>query len=494
MTAQPARRLEVVKGGHAVQPARTDLGNAELFVAEHSTSFRWVAENRRWLVWHRDRWRADVTKAVERAAKQTVKDMLPRAAEIETDDDRAKAAKWAATSQGEARINALLALARTEKPIVVTANDLDAHPYLLSCANGTLDLSTSTLRPADPADLLTRGTDVPYDPHAKCPRFERFLTEVFDSDTNVIAFLQRLVGYCLTGDTREHLIAVLHGTGCNGKSTLLETLKQLLGDLAVTAAFDTFTRTRGDRGPRNDLARLRGARLVTASESGEGRRLDEATVKEITGGDTIAVRFLYGEHFELKPNFKLLLTTNHRPRVDGDDDAVWRRLRLIPFDQSFEGREDHDLPAKLTAELPGILAWAVRGCTDWQHQGVGQAGAVTRATTEYRTEEDTLGAFLADRCAFSGETAATDLRTAYEDWCRELGERPLSGVALGKRLARRGITSRRGAKGTRIYVGIEVTGDGSDSEIGNSPHTHARDPLSDSSVTTRHPSPGKDTT
>jgi putative DNA primase/helicase len=475
VTTATARHLELVDGDEQPRPAYTDLGNAELFVREHGDTFRWVAENRSWLVWHRDRWRPDVTHAVERAAKQTVKAMLNQAAAIDNDDDRAKAAKWASTSQGEAKISALIALARTERPIVVTARDLDAHPYLLSCANGTL---------------------VPYDPKAKCRRFERFLKEVFASDAELIAFLQRLIGYCLTGDIREHLIVVLHGAGCNGKSTLLEVLKQLLGDLAATAPFDTFTRSRGDRGPRNDLARLRGARLVTASESGEGRRLDEAILKEITGGDTIAARFLYGEHFEFQPNFKLLLTTNHRPRVDGDDDAVWRRLRLVPFDESFEGREDHTLGEQLRNELPGILAWAVRGCAEWQLEGLGNAGAVTRATTEYRTEEDTLGAFLTERCTHADEVTATDLRAAYEDWCRELGERPVTSVALGKRLARRGIKSRRGAKGARIYTGISlnpgVTGARSDSENGNSPLAPARNPLSDSSLTTRHPSPDKD--
>jgi putative DNA primase/helicase len=312
-----APHLEVVEGGLQAATAQTDLGNAELFVREHGDRFRWVAESRAWLVWDRGRWRPDVTKAVERAAKQTAKGMLTHAGAIANDDERGKAAKWAAASQSEARINSMLALARTEKPIIVTTRHLDAHPYLLSCANGTLDLTSCSLKPADPADLLTRGTDVAYDKDAECPRFERFLKQVFDGDDELISFVQRLVGYCLTDDTREHLIVVLYGAGCNGKSTLLEVLKQLLGDLAVTAAFDTFTRSRGDRGPRNDLARLRGARLVTASESGDGRRLDEATVKEITGGDTIAARFLYGEHFEYKPAFKLLLTTNHRPRVDG---------------------------------------------------------------------------------------------------------------------------------------------------------------------------------
>jgi putative DNA primase/helicase len=253
------------------------------------------------------------------------------------------------------------------------------------------------------------------------------------------------------------VLAVFHGAGANGKSTLIGVLRRLLGDFAVTAAFDTFMRQR-DRGPRNDLARLHRARLVTAAESGEGRRLDEATVKEITGGDTIAARFLYGEHFEFKPEFKLVLVTNHRPQVDGDDDAIWRRLRLFPFEQSFEGREDRALTEKLEAELPGILAWAVSGCLEWQEEGLGEAAAVTHATAEYRQDEDVLGAFLAERCVMQGDVPKQELREAYEAYCSELGEKPLKANVLGKRLSKRGVKSEARGQGgqERVYAGVSL--------------------------------------
>jgi putative DNA primase/helicase len=319
-----------------------------------------------------------------------------------------------------------------------------------------LDLRTSELREPRPEDLISLGTEVPYEPAARCDRWRQFLDEVFDGDQELVAFLKRFVGYCLTGDTREHVLAVFHGSGANGKSTLVGVLRQLLGDFAVTAAFDTFMRQR-DRGPRNDLARLHRARLVTAAESGEGRRLDEATVKEITGGDVIAARFLYGEHFEFVPRFKLVLVTNHRPKVDGDDDAIWRRLRLVPFEQSFEGREDRELAAKLEAELPGILAWAVRGCLEWAEEGLGEAAAVTRAMREYREDEDVLGAFLAERCVMTGETPTRELRDAYESYCSDLGEKPLSASVLGKRLAKRGV--RRASYDSnreKVYRGVTL--------------------------------------
>jgi putative DNA primase/helicase len=460
MTPEQIAALHAMTAGAtAPDTAPTDLGNAELFTHIHADTLRYVAERRRWLTWDTARWAPDITGEAERAAKETAKVLLDRAAGIEDDTARAKAAKWAATAQSESRIRALLVLARSDPQLAVSETQLDAHPYLLAVANGVVDLTTGDLREGDPDDLITRGTDVAYQPDAPCPRWERFLEEIFNDDHDLIAFVHRLVGYILTGDTREHLLAVLHGQGCNGKSTMLEILKALLGDLATTSAFDTFARARGDRGPRNDLARLRGARLVTASESGEGRRLDEATTKEVTGGDVIAARFLFGEHFEFRPTFKLLLITNHLPRVDGDDDAIWRRLRLVPFERSFEGREDRDLSAALHAELPGILAWAVRGCLAWQTHGLGQAGAVTQATAEYRSDEDSLGAFLAECTTHGGEVRAPELRSAYEDHCAQAGEKPLSSSALGKRLAKRGVRAERRGQGQRAYVGIHLDQD-----------------------------------
>lgn len=436
------------------RPAYTDLGNARRFATEFGERTRYVFERRRWIVWDGNRWRADSDGEPRRAAKEIARSLLAEAATLSGEEQK-RAVSWAMKSQSEPRLRAALELAGTEPEIVLRAEQLDADPMLLSVANGTLDLSTGELRAADPDELLTVGAEVAYDPEAKCPRWLRFLDEVFDGDAELIGFVRRLCGYCLTGDTREHVLPVLHGAGCNGKSTFIASLRRLLGEHAVAAAFETFMRQR-NRGPRNDLARLHRARLVTAAESGEGRRLDEATVKEITGGDAIAARFLYGEHFEFVPQFKLLLVTNHRPKVDGDDDAIWRRIRLVPFEESFEGREDRDLAGKLEAELPGILAWAVAGCLEWQRDGLGTAGAVTRATAEYRQDEDVLGAFLEERCELSGEVATTELRAAYERFCEDLGEKPLAANVLGRRLAKRGIRRGQRQGGGRTYEGVSI--------------------------------------
>lgn len=434
----------------------TDLGNAQRLVTAHGASLRYCHAWRRWLIYDGGRWRKDESEEILRLAKETALSIYTEAANPKLDQEqRKRIADHAKASESESKIRAMVRLARSEVGLPISPAKLDASPHLLACTNGTLDLRTGNLRASDPDDLLIQGTEIAFDAEAQCPRWLRFLDEVFDGDADLIDFVHRLVGYSLTGETREHVVAVLHGAGGNGKSVLVETIKRLLGEgLAATAAFESFTQARADRGPRNDLARLHGARMVVASESRRGRRLDEATVKQLTGGDTITARYLYGEHFEYRPQFKLWLVTNHRPRVDGGDEAIWRRLRLIPFRVSFAGREDRTLGADLTTELPGILAWAVRGCLRWQRHGLGSASAVEAATSDYRKDEDVFGSFLADRCEMAGDVEAKILRSEYEAFCREIGEEPLSANLLGKELAQRGI-ARCGAGGRR-YRGVSI--------------------------------------
>jgi putative DNA primase/helicase len=454
----PDLDAEILRAHDEAIKVQTDLANATAFAAEHGGFLRHVRERRMWLAFDGACWRRDATGDAERSAKATARALLDRAVKVEDEAGRKKAVRWALTSQSDRGLRAMVTVAATEPGLALVADALDSDPWLLTCANGTLDLRAGTLRPHDPADLITMATDIAYDPDADCPRWRAFMREVFADDTELIEFLQRFIGYCLTGDTREHVLAVFHGGGRNGKSTLVKILQRLLGDHAITAELTTFLRARGDRGPRNDLARLHRARLVTAAESGEGRRLDEATVKELVGGDRMAARFLYGEHFEFVPHFKLAIVTNHRPKVDGDDDAIWARLRLVPFDVCFEGREDKTLDARLEAELPGILAWAVQGCLDWQGDGLGTAAAVTSATAAYRQDEDVLGAFLAERCILDGEIGPAELRLAYETFCEQLGEKPLAANVLGKKLARRGIERHKRAG---VYRGVSLrTADG----------------------------------
>ena len=430
----------------------TDLGNARRLVRRQGSELRCCQG--RWLVWSNGRWRQDDNGEVERRAKQTAVSIYAEVEACREADERSQVARHAQRSEAEPRLRAMMKLAATEPGIAIRPSDLDAEPLLLSCGNGTLDLRTGDLRPADPVDLLSRGTNVEFDADAKCPRWLEFLEEVFDGDPEVVTFLQRFVGYSLTGETQEHVLAVLHGGGCNGKTTLVETIRKLVGGFASTASFETFVKTRGDRGPRNDLARLHRARMVIASESGRGRQLDDATMKSLTGGDTVTARFLHQEHFEFRPEFKLWLVTNHRPRVDGSDDAIWRRLRLVPFEVNFEGREDRSLNDRLQHELPGILNWAIEGCLVWQREGLGDASVVRRATAEYRADEDTLGAFLAERCVLEGSVGTGALRDAYEGFCEAVDEQPMGASLLGRELADRGV--RRGGNGRGSYQGVRL--------------------------------------
>lgn len=492
MSPEDIAKLEALAAERSYR--HTDQGNAERLVATHGADLRYVP-GLGWHHWTAQRWAADDDGEAMRRMKATVRDLYAEAAGVADEDERKRAAAHAAKSDSEPRLRGAVTLAQTESAVIVPLDALDARPDLLAVANGVVDLATGKLRAARRDDLLTRGTQIAYDPDATCPRFERFLAEVFAGDLELVEFIQRFAGYCLTGHTREQMLAVFHGPGGNGKSAFVNVLRALLGDLAATAPFDTFIAARGPRGPRDDLARLRGARLVTASESGEGRRLDEATVKEVTGEDVIAARHLYGRYFEFIPAFKIVLVTNHCPHVDADDEAIWRRMRLVPFTQRFDPGAEPNLAATLRAELPGILTWAVRGCLAWQTHGLGEAGAVTQATANYRADEDTIGRFLDDTCQHGGEVPAAALRAAYQRWCEANGEHAMTSAVLGKRLQSRGIHSERRAQGARVYVGIRLAvtaGDGTNPQNGNSPRVREWEEVSQtaslpSPPVTRHP-------
>jgi putative DNA primase/helicase len=347
--------------------------------------------------------------------------------------------------------------ARALPPIPILPDALDADPWLLNVANGTIDLRTGELRAHRREDLLTRLAPVEYDPDAQAPCWAAFLERIFAGDGELIGFLRRAVGYSLTGQTGEQVFFILHGTGANGKSTLLEALGAMLGDYGAKTPTETLLIKRS-AGISNDVARLRGARLVTAVEAEDGQRLAESLVKQLTGGDTITARFLYQEAFEFAPTFKLWLATNHKPTIRGTDYAIWRRIRLIPFAVTIpEKEQDRTLPDKLKAELPGILAWAVRGCLEWQREGLGLPEAVKAATAAYQVEQDTLAAWL-DACCILSPTAtarAGQLYKNYRAWAEENGERPMTGHKFGRTLTERGFDKYKDRAGW-AYVGLGV--------------------------------------
>lgn len=439
----------------------TDLGNAMRLRRIHGKDLRYVCAEDAWYIWSPSGvWRRDDDGEVTRRAIRSIRDGHREALEEPDKDIRTAKVKHFLKSEAEPAILRSIRLARSLRDIAARPADFNADPYTLNTPSGTVDLRGGTLRPHDRLALCTRQTSAPFDPAATCPRWERFLEEVFPGDGQTVEFVRLALGYALTGDTREHAAFFPFGLGANGKSVLLETIRFVLGSYAATAEASTFLAKRDeDGGVRNDLARLTGVRFVTAIESEEGARLAEGFLKSITGGDTVTARFLFKEFFEFRPQFKVWLATNHKPMVRGTDDGIWRRIRLIPFQQRFEGeKQDRDLTHTLRAEAPGILAWLVRACLDWQERGLGTPPAVAAATKEYREDQDLIGRFLAERCDVGPHEFDTAKRI-YENfrrWCEEQGEKAWSQKAVGMRLQERGFVAERTAR-ERTWRGVAVS-------------------------------------
>lgn len=451
------------RGGES--PHNDDTGNAERFVAQHGENVRYVHTWGRWLLWAGTHWMADDTGRVHQLAKQTARQIYGEAAAAAAAGNDAGAntlAKWARASGSASRRAAMLTLAQSEPPIAITHENMDQNPLLVACANGTIDLATGDLRPSNRADLITRALPVPYDPAATCPMWHEFLKRIMP-DAVMRDFLQRAVGVTISGQPLQALV-FLYGNGANGKSTFMETLLALFGDYATKTRAETLlTNERGGNVP-NDVAALVGKRLVVASELSEGRRLNEALVKDLTGGDTISARFLRQEFFNFRPQFKLWMYGNHKPVITGTDDGIWRRILLVPFAvQIPQAEQDRGLPDRLRAELPGILAWAVAGWQQYQTAGLNPPTAVSSATDGYRSESDVLGQFLAE-CTIQGDglrAAGGDLYNCYKTWTEENGLGTLSNPKFARQLMDRGFS--KGAPTTRerrIWQGIGILADG----------------------------------
>jgi putative DNA primase/helicase len=435
----------------------TDMGNAERFVSQHGENVRYCYTWARWLVWSGSRWALDDSGMVHRLAKETVKSIYVEAGAAETEEERKSLAAHARKSESANAIEAMLRLARPEVPVL--PEDLDAHPYLLNTPNGTVNLRTGETREHRREDLLTKITGADYRPDTPAPRWEAFLERVLPSQ-DLRGFVQRASGYSATGDTSEQAMFINHGVGANGKSTFHEAIAAALGDYATRTPTDMLM-ARRFTGVPNDVARLKGARFVAAAETEEGRRLDEARIKDLTGQDTITARFMKGEWFDFTPTHKLHLSTNHKPEIRGTDNAIWRRIRLIPWSVTVPPAEqDKKLPERLRAELSGILSWVVNGCLQWNREGLRPPDEVRKATGEYRAEMDVLSAFLREECAVKEDesTPATQLYDAYREWCDETGEKAEKQRKFGERLKERGYDKRRITsgpdKGKYEYLGI----------------------------------------
>ena len=418
-------------------PAFSDEALALEFAKRHAADLRFVAAWNKWLFWNGTHWQFEETLRAWDFAREVCRGSAAAC-------NKGKLSSAIASAK---TVYAVERLARSDRRLAATIDQWDADPWQLNTPEGVIDLMTGRMRPHIPEDYFTKITAV--GPRGDCPRFLAFLNSIADGDRELVAYLRRVFGYGLTGLTREHALFFGYGTGANGKSVLLSTISGALGDYHKTAPIETFTASNGDRHP-TDLASLRGARLVTATETEEGRRWAESRIKQLTGGDTVAARFMRQDFFEYRPAFKLVIAGNHKPSLRSVDEAIRRRFHLIPFAVTVpEAERDPDLTEKLKDEWPGILAWLVDGCLEWQAEGLRQPSAVKDATEAYLAAEDSIAAWIDEAC--EREPAAWEPSTAlfasWGNWANSAGEHPGSIKRFSQALESRGFRRVRQRRG-----------------------------------------------
>jgi putative DNA primase/helicase len=436
----------------------TDEGNAQRLVAFHGQDIRYIAAYKCWYVWNGQVWRKDVDGQVERYAKATVDLMFHRFIRLPASPTKDELVRHALRSESQNKLLGMVRLAQTEAEVALTAPaDMDKDDFALAVENGVLDLRDGTLRPFDRADYITQQVPIAFDAEATCPRWEAFIQQATGEDTELAAYLQMVAGYALTGSTQEQCLFIIVGPGANGKSTFLTVLQKLVGPYGITMPGSTFMKGR-ERGIPNDLAAMKGKRLVLTSELEQGNSFSEVLLKNMTGQDRISCRHLYGEWFEYSPQFKVLIAANHLPDITGVEEAIWRRIRIVPFDVTVPpGERDPHLPEKLHAELPGILNWALKGCMAWQREGkLPIPSRVGEATRRYRTEVDKVEEFVQTCChpLLNGKTPVAELYAHYQRHCEREGVRWLKKQDFTQSMVAKGYQKHRGTGGAIFLLGI----------------------------------------
>jgi P4 family phage/plasmid primase-like protien len=448
---------EQKNGPSIVAPQRfnlTDLGNAERFASKCSDRVRWCEVWNTWMIFNGKSWEPDRSGRVDQMAKSVVRRIYNEAASEPDEMERKRIAKHAAASESNRSVRAMLDRAKSELPVL--PEEFNTHLYLINCDNGTLDLRSGELHPHSHQDMLTRCLKIKYNPLAICRKWENFIDGIFASDQGLISFMQQALGMSLCGDTSEQCLFICHGTGSNGKTTMLETVRIIMASYALAANIETFQMKKHE-GIGNDVAELYGARFVTASENALGSRLNEAFIKKATGKEPLRARRLHENEFEFMPEFSIWFAVNHKPVVNDTSKGMWRRVHFIPFNVTIEGDKlDKHLGEKLLEESEGILAWLVQGCMQWYKQGkLVQPQAVKEATQKYQNEMDVVAKFLDECCTHqvNAETGATRLYLAYKKWCEETGERYEKQTAFGLQLAEKGYKKEKTRSGV-VYLGV----------------------------------------
>ena len=443
---------------------RTDMGNAERFVARWRGQVRYCHGRKKWLVWDKVRWSWDDNGRVRRLAKIVVREIYTEAGACSDDDDRRALAKHAHASEKAGALASMLLLAQDEKGVPVSLEELDADPWLLNCENGTINLKTGKLREHRREDLITKLCPCEFHLDAEHQTWQRFLDDSTQGDQELQRYIQRAAGYAIQGEPTERALFFVYGPPGSAKSTLIDALGAALGDYHVSSGRETWLVQANTGGNRGDLVRLAGTRLVTATEFRRGDRFDEGLIKAISGGDAIVHAAKYESEVTIRPTFTLFFAANAAPIIRDDDAGMWARMRRIPFDHAIPlEKQDKSVKATLTqdaAARSAVLAWAVRGCLDWNKSGIGDAIAVTKSNEAYRAEMDPIGGFF-QLLKFSTELqmAAGAFRKAYKTWCDDNGVRFM--------LDRSEIEARLKAHGARYIVlhgkqfvkGVDMLGD-----------------------------------
>jgi putative DNA primase/helicase len=393
-------------------------------------------------------------------AKDTVTAIYSEALQITNQSQRDALIKHALRSQAEARLNAMVSLAESEKEVVLSAKMLDVDPWLFGVQNGVIDLQRREFRPGRREDFITKQAGVSYDFNARCPEWLKFLDTVTGGDRELQAYLQRVIGYTLTGSVQEEVMFVLYGIGNNGKSTFRETLHALLGDYALSSDASLMTERKGPGGATEEIARLKGCRFVAVNETNENDRLHEARIKFTTSQDTITARNLYGHFFDFFPTHKTFVTTNHKPIVRGTDEGIWRRLHLIPFTVTIpKSAVKKDFrERRLMPELAGILNWAIEGVAAYLKEGLNPPMIVRAATDEYRQDMDVVGQWLEEHCV-RDPGASTPTSIAYDDyfrWAQAETSWTLTQLRWRRNLTDRGFKAAKGTHGQRVIQGLRL--------------------------------------
>ena len=436
----------------------TDLTNTLYFLRAYEDSIRYCITWDKFLVWNGTNWEIDARGFVQERIPIFIHQMYRIMRFINDRILKADFEKHLIKSESFRRIQAIVGLLKMQPSIKVIEKELDTDIYLFNVEGLTLNLKTGKAKEPNIKNLITKKSRFIYEKDAECPTWNLFLMQIFNKDLQLIRFIQKAMGYALSGDVSEQCLFILWGTGANGKSTFLNVMLELFGDYALSTGIETFMKKNSEQS--NDIARLKGMRLVTTSEIEQGRQISESLIKMVTGEDALTARFLYGEYFSFKPTFKIFMATNHKPKIRGADNGIWRRIKMIPFTVTIPPEQrDKNLTEKLIAENSGILNWLLKGYAVWKKEGLEEPAAVREANEEYRMDMDSVGTFVTDclelDASLQWRLPTNLLYQTYIKWCSKNNERVMSQKWLGMRMSEKGF-KRVITNGQRLWCGLAV--------------------------------------